>query len=90
MALARYQVNIPPEIPPTIHAGCTCAAITLSPLKRRLQPSHHFGCQVIVQDESSCYLTTFNTPFGRYRWKRMPFGINSALRMTFQCMESGE
>ena len=23
-------------------------------------------------------MTTFNTPFGRYRWLRMPFGINSA------------
>ena len=29
-------------------------------------------------DESSSSLTTFNTPFGRYRWKRMPFGICSA------------
>ena len=29
-------------------------------------------------DEESSYLTTFNTPFGRYRWKRMPFGISSA------------
>ena len=29
-------------------------------------------------DESSSLLTTFNTPFGRYRWKRMPFGICSA------------
>ena len=28
--------------------------------------------------ESSSYFTTFNTPFGRYRWKRMPFGISSA------------
>lgn len=28
--------------------------------------------------EESSYLTTFNTPFGRYRWKRMPFGVNSA------------
>ena len=28
--------------------------------------------------ESSSYLTTFNTSFGRYRWKRMPFGISSA------------
>ena len=24
------------------------------------------------------YKTTFNTPFGRYRWLRMPFGISSA------------
>ena len=29
-------------------------------------------------DEPSSLLTTFNTPFGRYRWKRMPFGISSA------------
>ena len=29
-------------------------------------------------DEASSFLTTFNTPFGRYRWKRMPFGISSA------------
>ena len=29
-------------------------------------------------DEESSFLTTFNTPFGRYRWKRMPFGICSA------------
>jgi len=24
-------------------------------------------------DEQSSYLTMFHTPFGRYRWKRMPF-----------------
>ena len=28
-------------------------------------------------DTESSYKTTFNTPFGRYRWQRMPFGINS-------------
>ena len=28
--------------------------------------------------EKSSYLTTFNTPFERYRWMRMPFGISSA------------
>ena len=27
-------------------------------------------------DEESSYLTTFNTPFGRYRYLRMPFGTN--------------
>ena len=32
----------------------------------------------ITLDESSSFLTTFHTPFGRYRWKRMPFGICSA------------
>ena len=29
-------------------------------------------------DEQSSFLTTFHTPFGRYRWRRMPFGISSA------------
>ena len=29
-------------------------------------------------DEDSSYLTTFGTPFGRYRWLKMPFGISPA------------
>ena len=32
----------------------------------------------ICLDDESTQLTTFNTPFRRYRWKRMPFGISSA------------
>ena len=28
--------------------------------------------------ESSSYLTTFNTPFGRFRWRRLPFGVSAA------------
>ena len=32
----------------------------------------------VVLDEESLFCTTFNTPFGRYHWKRMPFGIRSA------------
>jgi hypothetical protein len=32
----------------------------------------------IKLDESSSFLTTFWTPFGRYRWLRMPFGLSSA------------
>ncbi|XP_064613329.1 uncharacterized protein K02A2.6-like [Liolophura sinensis] len=29
-------------------------------------------------DEESSHLTTFETPWGRYRWLRMPFGISTA------------
>lgn len=29
-------------------------------------------------DEESSYLTTFGTPWGRYRWLRMPFGVSPA------------
>ena len=29
-------------------------------------------------DNKSSMLTTFNTPYGRYEWKRLPFGISSA------------
>ena len=32
----------------------------------------------VALDEPSSFLTTFHTPFGRYRWKRIPFGISSA------------
>lgn len=32
----------------------------------------------VMLDADSSFLTTFNTPFGRYRWRRMPFGIRSA------------
>ena len=33
--------------------------------------------QVRLDDESS-HLCTFNTPYGRYRFKKIPFGISSA------------
>ena len=32
----------------------------------------------IPLDDESSLLTTFNAPFGRYRWRRMLFGISSA------------
>ena len=43
-----------------------------------LDARHGFWHIHVALDEASSYLTTFNTPFGRYRWKRMPFGIKSA------------
>jgi hypothetical protein len=36
------------------------------------------GFLQIVIDHESSLLTTFNTPIGRYRWLRLPFGIKSA------------
>ncbi|KAK7110621.1 hypothetical protein V1264_014461 [Littorina saxatilis] len=30
----------------------------------------------VVMDEESSMLTTFETPFGKFRWKRMPFGVS--------------
>eukprot|EP00057_Strongylocentrotus_purpuratus_P007993 XP_011662467.1 PREDICTED: uncharacterized protein K02A2.6-like [Strongylocentrotus purpuratus] len=33
------------------------------------------GYWAIQLDEESSYLTTFNSPFGRYRFKRLPFGL---------------
>ena len=32
----------------------------------------------MVMDEETSNLTTFGTPIGRYKWKRMPFGISPA------------
>ena len=36
------------------------------------------GYWTIKLEEESSFLTTFNTPFGRYRFKRLPFGLKSA------------
>ena len=38
-------------------------------------------------DKKSTYLTTFSTSFGRYRYLRMPFGINTALEIYQRTME---
>ena len=36
------------------------------------------GFLQIELDEASSLLTTFNTPIGRFRWLRLPFGIKCA------------
>jgi hypothetical protein len=45
----------------------------------------------IELDESSSKLCTFNTPFGRYRFKRLPFGLKCSSeifqRKIVQCFE---
>ena len=56
------------------------------------------GCKVFsVVDTSNCYwhqtlaeksfLCTFNSPFGRYRFKRMPFGISCASEVAQKMVE---
>ena len=35
----------------------------------------HHGYWSIVLDQDSCMLTTFNSPFGRYCFLRLPFGL---------------
>lgn len=41
----------------------------------------------ISLDHKSSLLTTFSTPFGRYRFLKMPFGINSASEVFQRSME---
>ena len=41
----------------------------------------------ISLDHRSSMLTTFSTPFGRYRFRRMPFGLNSASEVFQRSME---
>lgn len=36
------------------------------------------GFWQVELDEESSYFTTFGTPWSRYRWKRMPFGVSPA------------
>ena len=57
---------------------------TIEEVSTRLQNARFFtvldaknGFWQISLDDRSSMLTCFNTPFGRYCWMRMPFGINS-------------
>ena len=45
------------------------------------------GFWQIKLDKQSSLRTTFSTPFGRYRFLRMPFGINTASEVFQQAME---
>ena len=45
------------------------------------------GYWQIKLDEESSFLTTFNMPFGRYRFTRMPFGIHSAQEVFQKTMD---
>ena len=46
------------------------------------------GFLQIKLDYESSLLTTFNSPMGRYRWLRLPFGIKSAPEMYQRIMDT--
>ena len=68
-AIQREHYPLPTieEVAPRLH-GAKCFTIL----------DAKSGFWHVRLDQASSLLTTFNTPFGRYRWKRMPFGISSA------------
>lgn len=58
---------------------------TIDECKSRMSGSKCFrlldansGFWMVRLDDESSKLCTFNTPFGRYRFLRLPFGISSA------------
>ena len=58
---------------------------TIEEITSRLAGTKYFskvdansGYWQIPLDEESSYLTTFGTPFGRFRFLRLPFGLNCA------------
>ena len=68
---------------------------TIDDISAKLANSKHFSVLdasnsfwQIRLDEPSSRLTTFNTPFGRYKFQRVPFGISSASEV-FQKVFSG-
>lgn len=46
-----------------------------------------YGFWQLKIDEESAKLCTFNTPFGRYSYQRLPFGISSAPEIFHRAME---
>ena len=46
-----------------------------------------FGFLQIKLDQESSMLTTFNTPIGRFRWLRLPFGNKSAPEIFQRAMD---
>lgn len=61
----RYQLPVMDEILPDLAKAKVFSKVDLSA-----------GYWHVVLEEESSKLTTFQTPFGRYRWTRLPFGLN--------------
>ena len=81
----QVRVCIDPRDLNTAIKRCHYPLPTLEEVATRLPKAKIFsvfdaksGFWQVKLSEGSCKLTTFNTPFGRFYWKRMPFGIKSA------------
>ena len=61
-----------------MHYTWMSALIVRFPARVLERPDARHGYCQIPLDETSQLLTTFNTPFGRWCFTRMPFGIKSA------------
>ena len=67
---------------------------TLNEHLHKLQNAKYFtvidvkdGFLCILLDENSSKMSTMHTTYGRYRWRRLPFGINSAQMQLMNTIE---
>ena len=64
------------EVHPLPKVEDTLAKLTGATIFSKLNAN--LGFWQVPLGKNSCHLTTFITPFGRYQFNRLPFGINSA------------
>lgn len=63
----HYQLPVLDDILPDLAKAKVFSKVDLS-----------HGYWHCTSDEESSLLTTFSTPFGRYRWTRLPFGLSAS------------
>ena len=63
----RYQLPVLDDLLPELSKAKVFSSLDLKS-----------GYWHLALDEESSLLTTFSTPFGRYKWKRLPFGTKTS------------
>ncbi|GBL76715.1 Retrovirus-related Pol polyprotein from transposon 17.6 [Araneus ventricosus] len=74
--LIELNKNVMRELHPLPKAEYSLNLLTEAKIFSKLDANSGFW--QIPLDKKSSYLTTFITPFGRFRFQRLPFGISSA------------
>ncbi|GBM86660.1 Uncharacterized protein K02A2.6 [Araneus ventricosus] len=74
--LVELNKNVMRELHPLPKAEYSLNLLTGAKIFSKLDANS--GSWQITLDKKSSYLTTFITPFGRFRFQRLPFGISSA------------